>query len=120
MEHVFFETSVHKNNIKELGFDLDLEENADVLSSLEVTIEGSIQGVDPGKIKEFMSDKKVEAVIFGLEHLNVKKGMLKRKEDFYRVLACLIGPDDYYEVKYFEPAGDEDAILEDSEDSEEG
>lgn len=87
-DEVFFDKPIHLNRFART-FDLESEENAHILESLFLSIDGSIMGVKVPAIKKFLSEELVRSYRYGLKPIP-KSFEIKNEEDFYRTLAILI------------------------------
>ncbi len=93
MEYYFLERPIHLNRFNDQVFNLKAEENKYILSHLDMSIDGTILGVDKEKVNHLFQDPDVRAIRYGLVKMP-KSFEFKNEEDFFKIMAVMISLSD--------------------------
>ncbi len=87
-KYLYLSINLHKNKLK-ADFDLDKEENKEVLECLNVTYDGTIVSVKESAVSEYLRDKEIYRIRIGYEKMPTKV-KITTKEDFLKLIAMLV------------------------------
>ncbi len=87
-KYLYLSLNLHKNRLKS-EFDLDKEENKDVLDCLNITYDGTIVSVKESAVEQYLRDKDIYRIRIGYEKMPTKV-KIESKEDFFKLIAMLV------------------------------
>ena len=91
-DHLWLENPIHKNLLTSRFVDKEYKpfEDESVLSSLQLSFDGSIVSVAREKVEKHMKDKEIQNIRLGMSIMTMGNQKIKDSESLYRFLAIYV------------------------------
>jgi hypothetical protein len=91
---IFLDGKFHLNQIEKLDWDINADENKDILESLECSFEGTVLAVKTASILSALQDEEINDMRMGRKKWP-KKVKLTSREEFFQLLALHVPLSEY-------------------------